>query len=169
MSFNYNVLPESPGHSETPTSKDQTPLIPLNSQPSQPPPPTRNPPIPFTKTLVPPTMGCTPSKPPPQSPQPPKGPSNPTLRPYKGPSEFRASAMAARLNRPQYQPYRPPTPSGTRPDRRVGQMYQVYKRQDQEREGRRYSWEGHPTERVFMTFEQMVERGVISRDKVVKK
>lgn len=42
----------------------------------------------------------------------------------------------------------------------------MYKQQDQEREARRYSWEGHPTERVFMTFEQMVERGVIAKDAV---
>lgn len=126
-------------------------------------------------TLNPPTMGCTPSKPLPLSPQPPQGSSNPAIRPYKGPSEFRASAMAAR-GRTQYLPYRPPSSgaqaSGTRPDRQVGQMYQVYKKQDQERklrEGRRYSWEGHPTEKVFMTFEQMVERGVVSRDAVKKR
>lgn len=59
-----------------------------------------------------------------------------------------------------------------RPDRRAAQMYQTYQKLDQERgarESRRYSWEGHPSEKVFTTFEQMAERGIIPKNALKKK
>lgn len=54
----------------------------------------------------------------------------------------------------------------------VNQMYQPYRKQDQQRglrEEKRYSWEGHPSEKVFTTFEQMAERGIISKKALKKK
>lgn len=51
-------------------------------------------------------------------------------------------------------------------------MYRTYQQLDQQRgirEGRRYSWEGHPSEKVFTTFEQMAERGVIPKKALKQK
>ena len=62
--------------------------------------------------------------------------------------------------------------SGPSPHRQAGQMYQAYRKKEQEHaagEQRRYSWEGHPTERVFTTFEQLAERGIIPKQSLVKK
>ena len=45
-------------------------------------------------------------------------------------------------------------------------MYLAYRELDRQRdarEGRRYSWEGHVSERAFTTFESLAERGVIER------
>ena len=139
-------------------------------------------------------MGCVPSKP---ATRRPSWSLSPSIQPYKGPKEFRASAMPERKPQyqpyrppkdvhtsalpersPQYQPYRPPEDvhTGAMPEqnwhRRAPQMYQTYQEQDQQRafrESRRYSWEGHPSEKVFTTFEKMAERGIISKDALKKR
>lgn len=96
------------------------------------------------------------------------------FRPYAGPKEFRGSVM------PERSPHFQPAPihqvdqdqEQQRSSRRAAQMYHKYQRQDQQRgirDGRRYSWEGHPSEKVYTTFAQMADRGVIPKKALKKK
>ena len=100
----------------------------------------------------------------------------PQYQPYR-PSKDAPTSVLPEL-KPKYQPYRAPKEDHTDAvqeqnwHRRAPQMYQTYQEQDQQRqlrESRRYSWEGHPSEKVFTTFEQMAERGVISKDALKKR
>lgn len=115
------------------------------------------------------SMGCAPSKPS----RPRSREAVTTFRPYTGPKEFRGSVMPER--RPHFQPEKHQVDQDQeqqRSHRRAAQMYQTYQKQDQQRgirDGRRYSWEGHPSEKIFTTFEQMVERGVIPTKALKKK
>lgn len=59
-----------------------------------------------------------------------------------------------------------------RPSRQAAHMYQSYRDQEQRRnvrEGNRYSWEGHSSEKAFTTFESMAARGVIPKSALEKK
>ena len=59
-----------------------------------------------------------------------------------------------------------------RPDRQAAQMYQTYQKLDQQRgirEKKRYSWEGHSSEKAFITFDQMAERGIIPKNALKRK
>ena len=116
------------------------------------------------------SMGCTPSKPS----RPRSREAETRFQPYTGPKEFRGSVMPER--RPHFQAAQmyevDQEQEQQRPDRRAAQMYQTYQKLDQERgarESRRYSWEGHPSEKVFTTFEQMAERGIIPKNALKKK
>lgn len=146
-----------PSSSHSPTSNPR-----LTSSPSSP-----------TETdsehPYPENMGCTPSKPT-------RAHSRKSENPfpsYAGPGEFRASVISERRPHGQapqtYEPYREPE---HKPHRKVAQMYQTYQELDQQRglsEGRRYSWEGHPSEKVFTTFDQLAERGIIPKSALKKK
>ena len=115
-------------------------------------------------------MGCAPSKPS----RPRSRGTETTFRPYTGPKEFRGSVMPER--RPHFQPAQKyqvdQDQEQQRSHRRAAQMYEMYQKQDQQRgnrDGRRYSWEGHTSEKVFTTFEQMAGRGVIPTKALKKK
>lgn len=96
-------------------------------------------------------MGCAPSKPS----RPHSRDSETHIPRYTGPREFRGSMMPER-----------------RPHRQAAQMYQTYQKLDQQRgikEQRRYSWEGHSSEKVLTTFDQLAQRGVIPKGALKKK
>ena len=74
---------------------------------------------------------------------------------YTGPKEFRGSVMPER-----------------RHHREAPQMYETYQELEQQRSKStksRYSWEGHSSEKVFTTFDQMAERGIISKSALKRK
>lgn len=122
-----------------------------------------------TSTLT--EMGCAPSKP-----ARPRSREIDTSFPrYTGPKKFRGSVMperrphrqAAEMHQTYQQPEQQP-----RPHRQAAQMYQTYQEQDQRRmigEERRYSWEGHSSERTFTTFESLAERGIIPKSALKRK
>ncbi len=96
-------------------------------------------------------MGCAPSKPSRSH----SRDSETHFPHYTGPKEFRGSVMPER-----------------RPHRQAAQMYQTYQKLDQQRgikEKRRYSWEGHSSEKVLTTFDQLAQRGVIPKGALKKK
>ena len=81
--------------------------------------------------------------------------SETTVPRYTGPTEFRASVMPER-----------------RSDRQAAQMYQTYQKLDKQRgmrAERRYSWEGHPSEKVLTTFDQLADRGIIPKNALKRK
>lgn len=106
--------------------------------------------------------------------------SGTSFKPYTGPKEFRASVMPVR--RPDRQANHRPCSgpedshgsavSEQKAHRQAAQMHQTYQEREQQlnnREGRRYSWEGHSSEKVFITFEAMAKRGIIPKNALKKK
>ncbi|CAF9935412.1 MAG: hypothetical protein ALECFALPRED_006380 [Alectoria fallacina] len=122
-------------------------------------------------------MGCAPSKP--SSVR--SRTSEPPFPPYNRPKEFRGSVMPQRNpdhQAPPFPPYTGPKEFHTsvmperNPNRRAPQMYKAYQEEERQRvknKERRYSWEGHSSEKVFTTFDSLAERGIISKDSLRKK
>lgn len=111
-----------------------------------------------TQTHIPPSshphitdMGCAPSK----LSNIRSGKSVDPVPRYTGPKEFRGSVMPER-----------------KPNRHAAQMHQPSRKLERQwgiGEGRRYSWEGHSSEKVFTTFDQLAERGIIPDHALRKK
>lgn len=123
-------------------------------------------------------MGCAPSKPAVRRSREPET----TFPRYTGPKDFRASVMPERERSresettvPRYTgptEFRASVMPERRSDRQAAQMYQTYQKLDKQRgmrAERRYSWEGHPSEKVLTTFDQLADRGIIPKNALKRK